>query len=65
MTHPPSASPEPPTAIVCPFCSSTDTELFALFGQSLLASQYYCRSCKTVFDFVRWEETSQDYPTTS
>ncbi|MGH2521069.1 MAG: hypothetical protein ACRDH2_01080 [Anaerolineales bacterium] len=41
----------------CPFCASTETELFALFSQFLLASQYYCRHCRTVFDVVRWEET--------
>ncbi len=58
MTQPPSA--EPPAAIACPFCGSTATELFSLFGQFLLASQYYCRDCKTVFDVVRWETADQD-----
>ena len=43
-------------AVVCPFCNSTDSELFSLFGQSLLASQYYCRSCHTVFEAVRWTD---------
>jgi len=42
--------------IACPFCSSSETEFFSLFGQFLLASQYYCRSCRTVFDVVRWTE---------
>lgn len=42
--------------ILCPFCNSTETEMFALFGQFLLASQYYCRNCRTVFDVVRWED---------
>jgi hypothetical protein len=67
MTHPPpaGATPEPPAAILCPFCASSETELFALFGQFLLASQYYCRSCKTVFDVLRWEATRQDYSTDS
>jgi hypothetical protein len=54
MTQPRRTSPEPGAEIACPFCASTETELFALFGQFLLASQYYCRSCKTVFDVVRW-----------
>ncbi len=42
--------------IACPFCDSTETEFFSLFGQFLLASQYYCRNCQTVFDVVRWTE---------
>jgi late competence protein required for DNA uptake (superfamily II DNA/RNA helicase) len=45
--------------IVCPFCASRETELFSLFSQFLLCSQYYCRSCKTVFDVVRWQEPPQ------
>ena len=42
--------------IACPFCNSSETEFFSLFGQFLLASQYYCRNCRTVFDVVRWTE---------
>lgn len=38
----------------CPFCGSTDTELFGLFGNMQLASQYYCNGCYTVFDYVAW-----------
>ncbi len=45
--------------IACPFCDSPDTELFSLFSQFLLASQYYCRNCRTVFDVVRWEDHPQ------
>lgn len=55
-------SPEPSAEILCPFCGSPETELFALFSQFLLTSQYYCRSCKTVFDVVRWQEPSQATP---
>lgn len=42
--------------ITCPFCQSTDNELFSLFGQTLIGSQYYCRACRSVFESVRWEE---------
>jgi len=42
--------------IACPFCNATDNELFSLFGQTLLGSQYYCRNCHTVFEAVRWDE---------
>ncbi len=41
-------------AIVCPFCSSGETEVFSLFGSSPLTSQYYCRNCRTVFERVKW-----------
>ena len=41
-------------AAACAFCDSTDTELISLFGQALLASQYYCRNCHSVFEAVRW-----------
>jgi hypothetical protein len=56
MTQPAPDSPKPDAQIICPFCASAETEFFAMFSQLLLASQYYCRSCKTVFDVVRWEE---------
>ncbi|MDQ7028268.1 MAG: hypothetical protein Q9O62_00065 [Ardenticatenia bacterium] len=42
--------------VSCPFCGSSETELFGLFGQMHLASQYYCRSCRTVFDYVVWRD---------
>ena len=42
--------------IACPYCNSTDNELFSLFGQTLLGSQYYCHNCHTVFEAVRWDE---------
>jgi hypothetical protein len=47
-------------SVACPFCNSTDTELFSLFSQFLLTSQYYCRGCRTVFDVVRWAEEASD-----
>ena len=40
--------------VECPFCGSEDTELFGLFGNMQLASQYYCNGCQTVFDYVAW-----------
>jgi hypothetical protein len=42
--------------VVCPFCNSADNELFSLFGQTLIGSQYYCNHCHTVFEAVRWEK---------
>lgn len=38
----------------CPFCDGTDTDPFSAFGQSVSMSQYYCRDCRTVFQWVKW-----------
>jgi C4-type Zn-finger protein len=42
--------------IACPHCGSTDVELEAPFGSTLMTRQYYCRGCRTVFEWVRWED---------
>ncbi|MDQ2713947.1 MAG: hypothetical protein M3Z08_03470 [Chloroflexota bacterium] len=39
--------------VLCPYCDSTETELFALFGQQLLTVQYYCNACHTPFERVK------------
>lgn len=49
----PSSTPVPP--IACPHCGSVDVEVEAAFGGSLMTSQYWCRGCRTVFEWVRWE----------
>lgn len=43
-----------PEHAVCPFCGGRDTEQFAAFGSALSVSQYYCRPCRTVFEFMKW-----------
>ena len=48
--------------IICPYCDSTETDFFSLYGNSLLSTQYYCRSCHTIFDVVRYDdEDSNQY----
>lgn len=42
----------------CLFCQSTQTELFSLYGQTLLGSQYYCNSCQSIFEIIRFDEES-------
>jgi hypothetical protein len=32
--------------------------MIALFGGFLLASQYYCNGCHTVFEVIRWKEAA-------
>ena len=58
----PSSPPEdrgrpagPPPSIRCPHCDSADVELEAPFGGSLMSRQYYCRACRTVFEWIKWE----------
>ena len=53
-----------PNAVECPWCGGTDTRLEAPFGGQLSVSQYYCRDCRTVFDWMKWEEKGPDqqYP---
>lgn len=41
------------TAVACPFCASTQTELDSLFGQQLLTVQYYCHACHTPFEYIK------------
>ena len=43
-----------PETVRCPFCRERDTEQFAAFGGQASTSQYYCNSCRTVFDFLKW-----------
>ena len=39
--------------VSCPYCDSTDTECFSLFGQQLLTVQYYCNGCHTPFEHIK------------
>lgn len=60
LTTPAIGKEEAEEPVACPFCGSTDTELFGLFGQMHLASQYYCNGCHTVFDYVVWRRRQTD-----
>lgn len=45
-----------PAAARCPFCGGRDTEQFSGFGSQISTSQYYCRRCRTVFEFMKWRD---------
>ncbi len=47
--------------IACPFCRSTDTDLFSLFGQQLLTVQFYCNACHTPFECVKDDDILDAY----
>ncbi len=43
-----------PAAPACPFCGGTNTELVNPFGGQLSVAQYWCLSCRTGFEFIKW-----------
>ncbi len=45
-----------PESVECPFCGEQDTELFSAFGSALSVSQYWCRKCRTVFEWMKWRD---------
>ena len=45
-----------PQSAPCPFCEGTDTELVNPFGGQLSVAQYWCRRCRTGFEFIKWED---------
>lgn len=50
-----SAGETPARTVACPFCGSTDVAVEAPFGGTLMTRQYWCRGCRTVFEWVKWE----------
>ena len=48
-----------PDAVQCPFCDGTETEQFSAFGSALSVSQYYCRTCRTVFKWMKRKEATK------
>lgn len=42
-----------PASVECPFCGTTKTELQTPFGSVLSVAQYYCRRCRTIFEWIK------------
>lgn len=40
----------------CTFCDGTNTELHSPFGTALTVATYWCRDCRTSFEYVKWNE---------
>jgi len=57
MAHEPRPSaadyglPEHPA---CPFCEGGETELHSPFGPQLSVATYWCRRCRTAFEWLKW-----------
>ena len=45
-----------PDDVACPFCEGMETELHSAFGSALSVATYWCRSCRTAFEWVKWGE---------
>jgi hypothetical protein len=45
-----------PKSVECPFCRGTDTYLQTPFGSVLSVAQYYCRKCRTPFEWMKRQE---------
>ena len=61
-TSPRAAEPDErllPESVTCPFCAGAETELFSPFGSVASVAQYYCRGCRTVFEYLKWEPDSR------
>lgn len=43
-----------PESVPCPFCDGSETEQFSAFGSAVSVGQYYCRDCRTVFEWMKW-----------
>lgn len=43
----------------CPFCEGGETELHSPFGTALSVATYWCRKCRTAFEWVKWTETKR------
>ena len=54
-THPADEALVPKSA-PCPFCDGVDTELVNPFGGQLSVAQYWCRPCRTAFEFIKWDD---------
>lgn len=50
-TGPPGGMPESPR---CPFCDGNRTELLNAFGPHASVASYWCRSCRSPFEFLKW-----------
>ena len=53
---------ELPRSPECPFCGGDDTELHSPFGTALSVATYWCRRCRTAFEWVKWSADEDAAP---
>jgi hypothetical protein len=49
-----------PEQVTCPFCQDRQTELHSPFGSQLSVSTYWCRRCRTAFEYLKPRAPSAD-----
>lgn len=54
-----------PDSVPCAFCDGRETELFSMFGTALSVVTYWCRDCRTPFEWVKWDEHHDAPPSTT
>ena len=45
-----------PQAPACPFCGGSETELMSAFGSHASVSTYWCRTCRSPFELMKWRK---------
>ncbi|HEX8273876.1 MAG TPA: hypothetical protein VF615_14655 [Longimicrobiaceae bacterium] len=48
-----------PESAPCPFCDGLDTHLVNPFGGQLSVAQYWCRRCRTGFEYIKWGDVEE------
>jgi hypothetical protein len=48
-----------PESAPCPFCDGSDTHLVNPFGGQLSVAQYWCRRCRTGFEYIKWGDVEE------
>lgn len=51
-----------PESVACPFCARTDSYLVNPFGGQLSVAQYWCRRCRTAFEYIKWDDAGEGEP---
>lgn len=46
----------------CPFCDGRRTELMNAFGPHASVASYWCRTCRSPFEFMKWGRRADDRP---
>lgn len=54
-----------PERVACPFCAGLETELHSPFGTALSVATYWCRACRTPFEWVKWRGPADQSTSTS
>jgi hypothetical protein len=57
---PSAADLDMPESVPCPFCGGEETELHSAFGPQLSVATYWCRPCRSPFEWLKWQRRGAD-----